>query len=183
VLAFGVTAALAVTLNRPAPMNAALITASQSQPAPRCTAPALAISLVPGGVSAGTEISRVEFTNTSTAVCTLSGYPVVEAYIPSATAVAQVGAVAVKDASAGARPVLLRPGASAHSDIAIDLTLPVAACEPVVATGLLITAPGESSPRYLRVRLTGCSATGPTASGYLRVEAVMPGTGVVASPD
>jgi len=180
-LAFGVTAALAVTLNRPAPMHASLTTASQAQAAVTCAATGLAISLAPGGASvSGT--ARVEFTNTSSAVCTLEGYPEVAAYVGSARGDAQVGAIAARDRSAGTRRVVLRPGGAAHADLAIDLVLPAATCKPVTATGLRVTAPGESNPQYLHVRLTACLATGPAASGHLRVRAVQQGAGSNSGP-
>ncbi|MGH3247058.1 MAG: DUF4232 domain-containing protein, partial [Trebonia sp.] len=95
VAAFGATAALAVTLSRGAPTNAALTsqkgpgtqhpaataTARPAAVAAPCAVSGLRISLGEGArVTA--EITRypLDFTNVSDAPCTLSGYPQVAAY-------------------------------------------------------------------------------------------------------
>ncbi len=177
VLAFGATAALAVALNRPAPAPAAVTTASHAKPAPRCTAARLAISLAPApqALPAGTRYP-VEFTNTSTATCTLTGYPQVAAYDARGGGYTQVGNAAGQVESAIARRIVLRPGASAHSDVDLSAaSLPGTACKKVTATGLRVVAPGESTPRYLRHKVTACSATGPKAPAYLHVRPVQPG--------
>jgi hypothetical protein len=177
VLAFGVTAALAVTLNRPAPAPAAITTVSHALPTPKCTVARLAISLAPAmeTLRAGTRYP-VEFTNTSAAPCTLSGFPQVAVYDDRGTAYAQVGNAAVEVESAAARRVVLRPGATAHSDVELSTAgLPQKACKKVTAAGLRVVAPGGTTPRYLRHTVTACSAHGPKAPAYLHVRAVQAG--------
>jgi hypothetical protein len=176
-LAFGATAALAVTLNRPAQAPAAMTTASHAQSFPRCTTARLAVSLAPvAQAGSGASEYPVEFTNTSATPCTLTGYPQVTAYATRGGAYAQVGNVAAQVESATAHRVLLRPGATAHSDVDLSVAgLPPRACKKVTAAGLRVIAPGESAPRYLRHEVTACSLQGPRAPAYLHVRAVQPG--------
>ena len=180
VIAFGATAALAVTLNRPAPAPAAMTTATRQQPQPPgCAAAALAVSLASG--TGGLTGYPVDFTNTSGRACTLSGYPSVAAYDARADGYLQIGNAADADPSVAAHRVLLRPGAIAHSDVDVSSIAPGAACRPVTVTGLRVVAPGASRPQYLRVKLTACSADGPRARVCLHVRAVQPGPGRVAT--
>jgi hypothetical protein len=177
VLAFGATAALAVTLNKPAAAPAAITTASHALPTPQCTLDRLAISLAaaPQALPAGTRYP-VEFTNTSAAPCTLTGFPQVAAYDARGPAYAQVGNAAVQVDSATAHRIVLSPGASAHSDVDLSIVgLPQKACKKVTAAGLRVIAPGETTPRYLRHKMNTCSARGRQAPAYLRVRAVQAG--------
>jgi hypothetical protein len=178
VLAFGATAALAVALNRPALAPAVITTASHAaRLTPKCTVARLAISLAPAPetLPAGTRYP-VEFTNTSATSCTLTGFPQVAAYDDRGAAYAQVGNAAVRVESATAHRIVLRPGATAHSDVDLSVAgLPQKACKKVTAAGLRVVAPGETTPRYLRHKLTACSAHGPKAPPYLRVRAVQAG--------
>jgi hypothetical protein len=177
VLAFGATAALAVILNKPALAPAAITTASHAQPTPKCTLHGLAISLAPAPRTrpAGTRFP-LEFTNTSAAPCTLTGFPQVAAYDARGAAYAQVGNAAVQADSVTAHRVVLGPGASAHSDVDLSIIgLPQKACKKVTAAGLRVIAPGETTPRYLRHKMSACSARGPQAPAYLRVRAVQAG--------
>ncbi len=171
-IAFGATAALAVTLNRPAIAPAALTTASQ--PVPRCVAAWLAVSLAHDAVG---DWYPVDFTNTSRGECALAGYPGVAAYDTRGAGYQQVGVPAGEDVMGTARQVLLRPGATAHADVDVFAPARGAACQPVTVTGLRVLPPGASRPWYLRARLTACSATGPRALDVLRVQAIEPGRG------
>lgn len=177
--AFGATAALAVTLNRPVPAPAALTVAARPQPARTCASAGLALSLGRDTGASGTTY-HVDFTNTSGSACTLSGYPKVAAYAVGRYGTAQVGNAALRAVTGGASRVLLRPGGTAHWDVDISAVAPDVACRPVMAAGLRIVLPDASMPRYLRTRLTACSATGPDARVYLRVRAIQPGTGSTA---
>jgi len=68
-VAFGATAALAVTLNRPVPAPAALTVAARPQPAPACAPAGLTVSLAKSAETSG---YPVDFTNTSDSPCTLT---------------------------------------------------------------------------------------------------------------
>lgn len=177
VLAFGATAALAVILSRPVPQHVVMTTASQAGPVPTCGGARLAVSLGPARPQPrGGAAYQVEFTNASHTSCMLAGSPRVVAYDTRGGRYTVVGNSALQVAPAG-RPVLLRPGATAHSDV--DLTavsMSPKICGKVTAAGLRVVVPGESAPRYLRHQVTACSASGPKAPDFLRVGAVQPGT-------
>jgi len=172
-VAFGATAALAVTLNRPVPAPAALTAAAQ-QSAPACAPAGLTVSLAKSAEASG---YPVDFTNTSDSPCTLSGYPQIAAYAVGRSGYTQVGNAALRETAGAAGRVLLRPGGTAHSDVDVFAVPLGVACRPVMAAGLRVVLPGASTPQYLRTRLTACSATGPEARVYLRVRAIQPGAG------
>jgi hypothetical protein len=178
--AFGATAALAVTLNRPVPAPTGL-TAARQQSASACAPAELAMSLARGAWASGSRY-HVEFTNTSGSACTLSGYPRVAAYVIGRHDYVQVGNAALREAADGASRVLLRPGGTAHSDVDIFAVAQGGACRPVTAAGLWVVPPGAARPRYLRIRLTACSAVGPNARNYLHVWAIAPSAGSVVVP-
>jgi hypothetical protein len=185
VVAFGATAALAVTLSRGAPMNAALASAkahaaAAARPAAAtagCAVSGLRISLGQGArVTAGITRYPLDFTNVSSAPCTLVGYPEVTAYRGDGV---QVGAAAGHDRSVAARRVLLAPGQAAHATL--DASMPAARCRLVRVTGLRVVAPGQAEARYVRRPLTTCAARGSGGQNYLRVRAIQPGTGTSPS--
>ena len=182
-VAFGATAALAVTLSRGVPLDAALTSAkgSGAQHAAvsarplavtaRCAASGLRISLGPGArVSAAITRYPLDFTNVSGAPCTIAGYPEVAAYRGNG---AQVGAVAGDDLSAAARRVLLAPGQTAHATL--DASVATARCGPVHAAGLRVVTPGQTVARYVRSPLTACAGRAPRGQEYLRVRAIAAG--------
>ena len=181
-VAFGATAALAVTLSRGVPLDAALTSAkgSGAQHAAasarplavtaRCAASGLRISLGPGArVSAAITRYPLDFTNVSGASCTLVGYPEVTAYRGNGV---QVGAAAGDDLSA-VRRVLLGPGQTAHATL--DASVPAARCGPVHAAGLRVVAPGQAAARYVRRPLTACTGCPSRGQEYLRVRAIAAG--------
>ncbi len=194
-VAFGATAALAVTLTRGAPLHASLTSARNLASAgshtdkgstPRCAASRLDISIPAAGATSVTAaragggaprltVTRfpVEFTNISAAPCTLSGYPGVSAYRAGGV---QVGNAAGLDASASALLIVLAPGASAHASV-VD-SAAGKRCLPVAATGLRVVPPGQSVPRYVRYKIAACSAAGSRAPVFLHVRALQYGTGV-----
>jgi hypothetical protein len=184
-VAFGATAALAVTLSRGVPLDAALTSAkgadaqhaaASARPlavTARCAASGLRISLGPGArVSAAITRYPLDFTNVSAASCTLAGYPEVAAYRGNGV---QVGAVAGDDLSAAAHRVLLGPGQTAHATL--DASVPAARCGPVHAAGLRVVAPGQAAARYVRRPLTACTASASRGQEYLRVRAIAAGAG------
>jgi hypothetical protein len=190
VVAFGATAALAVTLTRGAPAPAALTSARHMarghSATPWCAPSRLRISLgaapgtgVPVLTGAASRLAagavtryRLEFTNVSGAACTLSGYPEVAAYRDDG---AQVGNAAGRDTSVAARRILLAPGATVHT--AVIASVSAGPCRPVVVAGLRVVPPGQPAARYIRHALRACSAAGPGAPVFLRVRAVQPDAG------
>jgi Protein of unknown function (DUF4232) len=179
VLAFGVTAVLAVTLSRGVPASTVVASAGDAghaQPGAtaRCTVSGLRISVSPGAHLTGV-VTRyaVEFTNVSRAACTLTGYPQVAAYRGDHV---QVGEVAAYDTSVAASRIMLAPGQTAHASL--DASLPPAKCRLVRAAGLrIVVSPGDSVVRYVRRPLTACAAGAAKGQDYLHVRAIQPGTG------
>lgn len=207
VVVFAVTAALAVVLTRGAPMHAALTSdkhpghpaqagraghlnqAGKAAAAP-CAASGLRISIGAGPQAASSY--RLDFTNVSRSSCTLTGYPVVDAYRDDHV---RVGNPAGQDtagtdtagqdaagpdtggaaAARSARRVLLAPGATAHAALTVNTGIQSGACRPVVAAGLRVLAPGGSVPRYIRHPILACSAAGPRAPVFLRVRSLESG--------
>ena len=179
-VAFGATAALAVTLSRGVPLDAALTSAkgagaqhaaASARPltvTARCAASGLRISLGPGARVSGA-ITRypLDFTNVSGASCALAGYPEVAAYRGNGV---QVGAAAGDDPSAAGHRVLLAPGQTAHATV--DASATAARCGPVHAAGLRVVTPGQTAVRYVRRPLTACTARAPRGQEYLRVRAI-----------
>lgn len=183
-VAFGATAALAITLNRGAPVHAALASekgqnapstaAATRSPAvpPRCAVSGLRIS-----VGAGSRLTTVttryalDFTNVSDAPCTLTGYPQVAAYQGAGT---EVGDAAVRDTSVAARRVVLAPGQTAHASLDASLSV---RCRPVRVAGLRVVPPSQFAGRYVKRSLTACAARAPQGEEYLQVRAIQPGSG------
>lgn len=187
-VAFGATAALAVTLSKGAPINAALasdkgagVAHAVAAPPPtpvtaRCPAAGLRISLGPGAqVGAAITRYRLEFTNVSGTPCTLAGYPEVTAYRGDDV---QVGPAAARDTSGAARRVLLAPGQSAHA--VLDAATPAARCHPLRASGLRVIAPGQTAARYVKRSFTACAARATGGESVLFVDAIQPGAGATA---
>jgi hypothetical protein len=193
-VAFGATAALAITLNRGAPVHAALAwekgqkaahaAAATRSPAATtlstATVPSCAMSRLRISVGTGSRVTTVvtryplDFTNVSGAPCTLTGYPEVTAYQGDAV----VGGVAVRETSVGAARVLLEPGQTAHTSLDASLS---AKCRPVRVSGLRVVTPGQSAARYVKRSLTACADRVPADEGYLRVRAIQPGSGTTAA--
>jgi len=188
-LAFGATAALAVTLSKSTPINASLASvkgagathaAATSRPTlltARCAAAGLRISMGPGAQvgAAGTQY-RLEFTNVSGAACTLTGYPEVAAYRGDDV---QVGAAAARYPSEVARRVLLAPGQSAHA--VLDAAKPAARCRPVHVSGVRVVTPDQTAAYFVRRSFTACADRAVTGKNYLLVHAIQPGVGPTTS--
>lgn len=181
-VAFAATAALAITLTRGSPQDAALISARNS---PQCVPSRLDVSIADPAARAARIVAShahvyltgipVEFTNTSGAACTLIGYPQVSAYLAGGV---QVGAAAALDTSVTAQRIVLAPGASAHAAV-VD-SAAAGRCRVVAATGLRIVAPGQSVPRYVAHAVRACFASGRTSPVFLHVRALVSGSGVPA---
>ena len=190
-VAFGATAALAVTLNRGAPVHAALASEKGQNPprvatatrspaaattspatAPRCAGSGLRISVGAGSrVTTVTTRYALDFTNVGGAPCTLTGYPQVAAYQGEGT---EVGDAAVMDTSVAALRVVLAPGQTAHASLDASLSV---RCRPVRVAGLRVVPPGQSAARYVKRSLTACAAHVPWGEDYLQVRAIQPGSG------
>jgi Protein of unknown function (DUF4232) len=194
VVAFAGTAALAVILTRvPAqPDHAALSSNVTESP---CATSGLEAWLGLGGTesappagtgagdhfrAAGGTYYTLEFTNVSARACRLYGYPRVSAYAGSRVRGTQIGSAAVRDTSVRPRPVVLAPGATAHSVLLVTGTgrFRPAACGQVTAPELRIMLPDQSllaEPALVPIHLSACSKKGPE---FLSVQAIQPRPGI-----
>jgi uncharacterized protein DUF4232 len=182
VVAFAGTAALAVTLTHvPAHPAAATLSSNFTQAA---CAPSgleawvgLGTTGSPPGtghrpqLAAGTTYT-LEFTNVSSRACSLYGYPEVTAY-----AGAQIGSAAVDDTSVRPQPVMLEPGATAHSVLRITGTgrFQPTACAQVTAPDLRVMLPDQAHPSFVPVHLAACSRKGPA---FMSVQPIQPRPGI-----
>jgi hypothetical protein len=182
VVAFAGTAALAVTLTR-VPARPAQATLSSNLTGTPCGTSGLEawVGLGTTGSPPGTgqrpqlmggTTYTLEFTNVSSRACSLYGYPEVSAY-----AGAPVGSAAVDDTSVRAQPVILPPGATAHSVLRIagPGQFRADACAQVTAPELRVTLPDQGRPSFVPIRLAVCSKKGPA---FMSVQPIQPRPGI-----
>lgn len=144
---------------------------SQASAPAACPASALTITVDHGaaGAAAGTQVFPLDFTNTSSADCALSGYPAVSFTTgPGGT---EVGSPGAPDPTAEAGRILLSPGGSAHAwlHLATAANYPAAECGPVTAAGISVRLPGETSGTFIASPEPTCSKVIP-GSQVLTIE-------------
>lgn len=127
----------------------------------------------PEGAAGSTYLS-IRFTNTSSASCTLYGYPGVSLAVGLPTA--QVGAAADRLVTAPASVVTLGPGqtGSALLRIVQALNYPTATCSPTATAYLRIYPPNETQSVLLPFKATGCTSD---SVKLLTIAAVRTGAG------
>jgi hypothetical protein len=147
-----------------------------AQPRAACAPAALHIRLdtAAAGVAAGTDYVPLEFTNTSSRACELTGYPAVA--LTSGVTGQQIGTEAAVDRSVKATAVLLQPGGIAHAwlGIADVANFPAKTCRPITAAGFRVVVPGSQSASYLAHRVPACKEPA-RDGGILVVRPVQPG--------
>ena len=165
VVAFVGTAALAVVLTR-APIRAGAALSSKIT-GPACPTSGLEAWLglgpataVDPAVGTGMQVARgiyytLEFTNVSDRACSLYGYPEVSVYTDSRATSGQIGSAAIRDTSVRPEPVMLAPGATAHSVLRVmgaGGTQP-AGCAQVTAEELQVTLPHQGQSAFVPVHI------------------------------
>jgi hypothetical protein len=118
----------------------------------------------PGGGTAGSVYYRIDFTNLSTATCTLSGFAKVNAVDLKG---ARIGAFATHEPGKGAKTVTLAPGQSATATLRIvdALNFPADKCKATMAAGLRIALPGGHGNKIAPLAFETCvRATSKTLS-------------------
>jgi hypothetical protein len=188
VVAFVGTAALAVTLTRAPIRSDAALSADVTGPA--CPTSGLEAWLGLGtaggmGMSAarGTYYT-LEFTNVSHRACSLYGYPQVSAYMDSRTTGDQIGSVAIRNTSVRPKPVMLAPGATAHSVLWVGGTggtQPVG-CARVTAEELRVTLPRQGRSAFVPVHIPVCSGRGHASLSVQAIQARPGGPGYATMP-
>ena len=167
----------------PAVTSSAAAAPSRSPSAPATSAPAstaacptryLAAKAGLGQGAAGSDYQVIDFTNISSAPCTLYGYPGVS--LAGGHPVTQIGAAASRSTATSAAVVTLAPGQTANALLRIThaQNYPSAACAPASTTYLQIYPPDQFTPIYLAYQSTGCAKA---AVKLLTISVVAPGTG------
>lgn len=124
--------------------------------------------------TAGSTYWELEFSNVSTAACTLTGYPRVAAVDGSGH---QLGSAASHDTRFAPATVVVQPGTTAHAVLRIvDVgVLPAGSCQPARAAGLRVYPPGTTKAAFVPLVFQACSQTGPS---FLSVRTVRPRAGI-----
>jgi hypothetical protein len=136
-------------------------TSTAAAPVPATAKPCAASTTVvwageePGGGAAGSVYYRIEFTNLSTATCTLSGYAKVNAVDLKG---GRIGAFATHETGKAAKPVTLAPGSSASATLRIvdALNFPADKCKATMAAGLRIALPGGHGAKVAPLAFETC---------------------------
>jgi hypothetical protein len=107
------------------------------------------------GYAGGVDLA-INFTNTTSAACTLYGYPGVSLVSSSH---AQIGLAAKRTTTAPAEVVTLAPGATGHAQLQIAdaLNFPTSTCGPVQAADLRVYPPGQTAAVFLPDHSQGCA--------------------------
>ncbi len=148
--------------------------AAHAAAAPRCSAVQMFAWIgLPGDGGAGTVTYWVQLSNVSHRTCTLKGYPGVAAVGRPG----QLGSPAGRAHLYQPRLITLRPGATAHFDLGItDISgRAPGTCDPVIAQGLKIRAPGDRRSQVLEFAFVTCKKRG---ASNLGVTTTLKGTGI-----
>jgi len=138
-----------------APVSSPSPSASQAG-APACANGTLQVKLRGAQGYAGGVDLVINFTNTTSAACTLFGYPGVSLV---SGAHAQIGLAAKRTTTSPAELVTLGPGATGHAQLQIAdaLNFPTSTCSPAQASDLRIYPPGQTAAVFLPDRSQGCA--------------------------
>jgi hypothetical protein len=169
VVAFVGTAVLAVTLTR-APIRSDAALSSEVTGA-ACPTSGLEAWL---GLARGTYYT-LEFTNVSHRACRLYGYPQVSFYTDSQATGGQIGSAAIRDTAVRPEPVMLAPGATAHSVLRIGVTGGTQPVGCATAEELRVTLPHQGRSAFVSVHFPVCSGQGHAS---LSVQAIQARLGV-----
>jgi hypothetical protein len=144
-----------------------------------CTAADLKIATngSAGGGAAGSFYSFIDFTNTSSASCTLYGYPGVSL---TAASGAQIGAAATRDATTAAATIKLPPGATANAVLRMtDPTVySTTKCQPVTSAYLKVYPPNQTQSVKVAFKGGTCASS---SVKMLSIRVVTPGASSAGS--
>jgi hypothetical protein len=141
---------------------------------PVCTTGSLQVTVGPANGTAGSIYYPLLFTNTSSATCTMYGYPGVA--LVSQPGGGVVGAAAIRNATFPKEVVTLAPGAVAHASLQVGIAqnYPPAQCKPTTGHWLQVYPPGEYAALF--VAFTAQTCTGRVGDGStLGIYVVRPG--------
>jgi hypothetical protein len=124
---------------------------------PACPTSSLQVKLGLSEGYAGGVYQVINFTSTSSASCTLYGYPGVS--LVTGPPYAQLGSAAKRSTTTPVKLVTLAPGETADAQLQIvdALNFPPATCQPTKATNLKVYPPNQTAPVYLADTSYGCA--------------------------
>ena len=124
---------------------------------PACPTSSLQVKLGLSEGYAGGVYQVIDFTSTSSASCTLYGYPGVS--LVTGPPYAQVGLAAKRSTTTPVKLVTLAPGETAEALLQIvdALNFPSATCRPAKATKLKVYPPNQTVPVYLADTSYACA--------------------------
>jgi hypothetical protein len=124
---------------------------------PACPTSSLQVKLGLSEGYAGGVYQVINFTNTSSASCTLYGYPGVS--LVTGPPYAQLGSAAKRSTTIPVKLITLAPGETADAQLQIvdALNFPSATCHPTKATNLKVYPPNQTAPVYLADTSYGCA--------------------------
>jgi hypothetical protein len=124
---------------------------------PACPTSSLQVKLGLSEGYAGGVYQVINFTNTSSASCTLYGYPGVS--LVTGPPYAQLGSAAKRSTTIPVKLITLAPGETADAQLQIvdALNFPPATCHPTKATNLKVYPPNQTAPVYLADTSYGCA--------------------------
>jgi len=125
----------------------------------------------PGAYPARETYYTLEFTNVSNRACSLYGYPEVSAYRDSPVAGGPIGGAAIRDTSIRPKPVMLEPGATAHSVLRVTAASQPAGCAEVTAAELRITLPRQARPSFVPAHIPVCPQRGHVSLSVQAIQA------------
>jgi hypothetical protein len=130
--------------------------------------------------AAGSTYYPIDFTNTSTAACTLDGYPGVSFVAATDSSGRQIGAAAQRNPEFGPEQVRLAPGGEAHAWLQVGAAgnYPDSTCQPATAQGLRVYPPGETEAGYVQQDFPACAGL---AAQLLTIMPVRVGKGSAGS--
>ena len=124
---------------------------------PACQTSSLQVKLGLSEGYAGGVYQVINFTNTSSASCTLYGYPGVS--LVTGPPYAQLGSAAKRSTTIPVKLITLAPGETADAQLQIvdALNYPSATCGPTKATALKVYPPNQTAPVYLANTSEACT--------------------------
>jgi len=112
-----------------------------------CPTSALSIRAIRGSGAAGHEFAFVQFSNTSTSSCTLTGYPGIQLLLAGKP----LGAPAVRTGKA-ASTVSIAPGTSVTAGITDDST-----CNAAISDSVQVIPPNRTDKVVVKLQIRGCT--------------------------
>jgi len=129
---------------------------------------------IPGGATAGSTYYQLEISDTSSAACTMYGFPGVSALGPGGV---HLGSAASRLAGYPEQKITLQPGETAH--VVLQITdvgnYPPSVCHAKAADALFVYAPGDYSAKEIPFSFQACAKKGPI---FLHVSPTIAGTGI-----